>query len=101
MPTSQSFSGSTASGVALVTSIVVASILRAPVMPRIWLARCDVFCNARSIENTASSALNGAPSWKTTPSRSLKRQVVGLTICHDTASDGSSLNCLSRLTRPS
>jgi hypothetical protein len=49
-----------------------------------WKARCEVGDSARSIEKTASSAVNGLPSWKTHAGRSLKRQVVGPVICHDT-----------------
>ena len=49
---------------------------------------CDVSERARSKLNTTSSAVNGVPSWNLTPGRSLKRQVVGLTCVHDSASDG-------------
>ena len=65
-------------------------------MPRSANERCEAWPSARSIENTASSAVKVEPSWNFTPLRSLKRHVVGFTICHDSASAGSSLNCLSR-----
>lgn len=99
MPTSHSFSGSTASGAASWTSMVSASSLRTPVMPRNWLARCEVFISARWSENTASSALNAAPSWNLTFGRRRKRQVVGVGLSQDTASAGSVLKLRSRLTR--
>ncbi len=95
------FSGSTASGVASITSMVSSSTFFAPVTPFNWKARCEVVPSARSIENTASSALNGVPSWKLTPGRSLKRQVVAPSACQDCASDGSMRNCSSRLTSES
>ncbi|CFO67788.1 Uncharacterised protein [Bordetella pertussis] len=50
---------------------------------------------ARWIENTASSAVNGAPSWNFTPSRSLKRYSVGETWVHSVASAGTTLKSLS------
>ena len=101
MPTKMSFSGSTASGAESRTSIVASSTLRAPVTPRSWNARCELFASARSIENTASSAVKGLPSWKRTFGRSLNRQVRGSTACHDSASDGSSAKSRSRLSSDS
>ena len=94
-----SFSGHTASGAASTKSIVCSSTFLTAASPRSANERCDVGPCVRSIEKTASSAVNGEPSWNFTPRRSLKRQVVGLTICHDSASAGSSLNCSSRETR--
>jgi hypothetical protein len=49
-------------------------------------------------ENTTSSAVNGVPSWKTTPRRSLKRHTVGLVCFQDVASAGVSPSFLSRPT---
>ena len=97
--TSCSFSGHTASGAPSWNSIVCASTFFTAVMPRSANERCDVGPSVRSIENTASSAVKVEPSWNFTPLRSLKRHTVGLTICHDSASAGSSLNCSSRVTR--
>ena len=70
-------------------------------MPRSWLARCELRDIARSIENTASSAVKGVPSWKLTFGRSRKRQTSGAARSQDTASEGSSLKARSRLTSPS
>jgi hypothetical protein len=94
---SGSFSGNTASGASSRISSVNASILRAPLTPFSWKLRCDGAASARSIENTASSAVKGVPSWNVTPGRSLKRQVIGLNACQDRASEGSSRYCSSRL----
>jgi hypothetical protein len=57
-----SLSGHTASGAARLKSIVVWSTFVTLVSPRSENARCDVGPWARSIENTASSAVNGVPS---------------------------------------
>ena len=67
--------------------------------PRRWRRREAATCRrcARSKLNTTSSAVNGVPSWNLTPGRSLKRHVVGLTCVHDSASDGTSFSCLSRI----
>jgi hypothetical protein len=54
-----------------------------------------VGASARSIENTTSSALNGAPSWNFTPGRSLKRQLVGVGWLHCVARPGSMLKAMS------
>ena len=51
--------------------------------------------------NTASSAVNGVPSWNFTFGRSLKRQVFASIACHDSASPGSSRYCSSRHTSDS
>ena len=93
MPTWISFSGSTASGAASRMSIVDSSTFFAPVTPRSWNERCEVFASARSIENTTSSAVIAEPSWKRTFGRSLKRHVVGSTACHDTASEPRARSC--------
>ena len=42
----------------------------------------------RSIENLTASALNRSPSWKVTPSRSLKRQVRSSSCSHSVARRG-------------
>jgi hypothetical protein len=47
---------------------------------------------ARFIENTASSAVNAAPSWNFTPWRSVMRSCVGLSCFQPVASTGSSSN---------
>src|SRR5581483_5997687 len=54
----------------------------------------------RDLANVAStsSAVNGAPSWKVTFLRRLKRQTVGLTSCQDSAKAGSSPRSLLRRT---
>jgi hypothetical protein len=96
-----SLSGSTASGASSCSSMVAASIFFTATTPLSWKARCDGLAIARSIENTASSAVNGLPSWKTTPLRSLKRHAVGDVICHDTASAGSTAKRSSRPTSDS
>ncbi len=44
--------------------------------------------------NTTLSALNGVPSWKATPFRSVKRHVVLLTGRHDSARAGTNLESL-------
>ena len=94
-------SGSTASGASSWISSVCSSTFFAAITPLSWKLRCDGGVSARCTENTASSTVNGVPSWKTTPWRSLKRQVLASTWLHDTASDGSGLNFSSRLTSES
>jgi hypothetical protein len=47
---------------------------------------------ARVMENTTSSAVNGAPSWNLTPLRSVKRSCVGVTKVHSVASPGTTSN---------
>ena len=96
-----SFSGSTASGASRTISIVCASIRRAPLTPFSAKARCDGGFKARSIEKTASSALNGVPSWKVTPGRIVKRQAVGPVCFQAVARPGSRRNCSSRCTSDS
>jgi hypothetical protein len=51
---------------------------------------------ARAMENSTSSAVRGEPSLNFTPSRSLKRQVVGFTCSQDVASAGSRPRLRSR-----
>ena len=47
----------------------------------------------RSVKS-ALSALNGVPSWKVTPFRSVKRQVVSVTAPQDSASAGTNFESL-------
>ena len=53
--------------------------------------------STRLIDLTTASALNGSPSWKVTPSRSLKRHFVGSTCSHEVARRGLSLPSLPLL----
>jgi len=57
------------------------------------LSRAAVARDLDSVKTTLS-ALNGVPSWKVTPFRSVKRQVVLLTARHDSASAGTNLESL-------
>src|SRR5687767_9636384 len=57
---------------------------------------------ARSKLNTTSSAVNGVPSWKRTPLRSLNSQVVASIGFHDSASSGTRRcfsSCPTRLSK--
>ncbi len=101
MPMKGSFSGSTASGASSWNSIVCSSTFFTAFTPLSWKARCEGGAIVRSSENTASSAVKGVPSWKVTPRRSVKRQVVGPVICHAVARPGSRRNCSSRQTSDS
>ena len=51
--------------------------------------------------NTTSSAENGSPLWNLTLRRSLKRHTVGLTVCHDSASAGSTFSSSLKRASPS
>jgi hypothetical protein len=92
----KSFSGSTASGASRTISIVCASTLRVPMTPFSWNERWEGGFSDRSMENIASSTVNGEPSWKVTPWRRVKRQALGPAWRHAVARPGSSRNCSSR-----
>src|SRR6202022_1021282 len=53
-----------------------------------------VFSFPRRRVNTTLSALNGVPSWKVTPFRSVKRQLVLLTARQDSAGGGTNFESL-------
>ena len=89
------------SGLEYTMPVIWALLIGTAVTPFSWKARCEVGPSARSMENTASSAVKGVPSWKTTFGRSLKRQASGPAGCHDTARPGSSSNFSSRVTSDS
>ena len=60
--------------------------------------KLEVSDSARWIEKTTSSAVKGAPSWKVTFWRSLKRVTVGLRFSHESARQGSTFSSLPRVT---
>ncbi len=58
-------------------------------------------CTWRLMEKTASSAVNGEPSWKVTPRRSRISQTVSLTGRMDSANSLTISICGFRVTKPS
>ena len=80
---------------------LLVDLLRAPITPFSWNERCEVGASARSIENTASSAVNGVPSWKRHALAQLEAPGRGIDRLPRQGQRGSSLNCSSRLTSDS
>ncbi len=95
------FSCSTGEGTGVSMSTVKSSTRRALPMGSANTLKLELGSCARSIENTTSSAVNGVPSWKTTPRRRWKRHTVGLRASHEVASEGTSCSDLPRAVRRS
>ena len=87
-----------------VTRLTVRSSTTSTRVISLMVARLGDFCSGSSTRCTVkrtASALNGSPSWKTTPRRSRSCHVVSSSSFHDSASSGTSLPEASRPTSES